>query len=173
MGTTTESERVGAWLNLIQAYVVLTNALGERLEGECGLSLGGHELLARLASAPEGRLRMLDLSRLLLVSKSGITRLVDRMEAAGLVIREPSPSDRRATFAAITDRGRQALDEALPAFARGLEEFFSRHLLDPDVRALRRILRKILSGNGEWEETRCSSCFGVDRPGRTVPVDPA
>jgi DNA-binding MarR family transcriptional regulator len=99
---------------------------------------------------------MADLASLLLVSKSGVTRLVDRVEQAGLVEREFSATDRRVTFASITPAGREALDRANPAFARGLAQAFSRHLADSDLRCLRAALRKVLEGNGQWEEDRCS-----------------
>jgi DNA-binding MarR family transcriptional regulator len=151
-----DEERLGAWLNLIQANRVVSDALEEGVEAAAGLSLAEHELLIRIANSPDGKLRMADLASLLLVSKSGVTRLVDRVEEAGLVRRELSPQDRRVTFASITPAGRKALERANPAFAQGLERAFSEHLGDSDVQCLRAALRKVLEGNGQWEEQRCS-----------------
>jgi DNA-binding MarR family transcriptional regulator len=151
-----DQERLGAWLNLIQTNRVVSDELEQGVEGAAGLSLAEYELLIRIANSPDGKLRMADLASLLLVSKSGVTRLVDRVEQAGLVGREFSATDRRVTFASITKAGRDSLVRANPAFARGLAQSFSRHLDDDDVRSLRTALRKVLEGNGQWEEDRCS-----------------
>jgi DNA-binding MarR family transcriptional regulator len=159
-----EPERARAWLNLVQTNRIVSDALEEAVEVAAGLSMAEFELLVRTANSPEGRLRMVDLASLLLVSKSGVTKLVDRVEQAGLVRRESSAEDRRLTFAVITDAGRQALDRARPAFARGLEQVFSRHLADRDMQCLRTALRKVLEGNGEWDEERCTPEFGAEEP---------
>jgi DNA-binding MarR family transcriptional regulator len=152
----TEQARTGTWLNFLQAHVAVMNSLERKLETEKGLTLAWHEVLVRLAASPEGRLRMFDLSELLLLSKSGATRLVDRMEEAGLVSRGGCPTDRRVTYAVITDKGRARLEDSMPVFQEGIEEFFSNHLTDEDVAALRGALRKLIEGNGQWKEHRCS-----------------
>jgi DNA-binding MarR family transcriptional regulator len=164
-----DEERLGAWLNLIQANRIVSDVLEEHVEAAAGLSLAEHEVLIRIGFSPDGRLRMADLASLLLVSKSGVTRLVDRVEQAGLVKREFSPNDRRVTFASITDAGRAALDRANPAFARALDQAFSQHMNDSDVACLRAALRKVLEGNGEWEESRCSPRYASENPD----LDPA
>jgi DNA-binding MarR family transcriptional regulator len=155
----TDPDRSQAWLNLVQAGRVVADALEADVERAAGLSMAEYEVLLRIAGAEGGRLRMVDLAGLLLVSKSGVTRLVDRLEGEGLVEREFSPEDRRLTFARITAAGRRALDRASPAFAASLERVFSRHLGDRDVTCLRTALRKVLEGNGVWEEERCSPAF--------------
>ena len=152
-------------MNLLQARAVVSEALEHRLQTASGLSLAEHEALSRLSSAADGNLRMAELADLMLVSKSGVTRLVDRLEQRGLVERRACETDRRATYAAITPAGRSVADGAWPALAEGLDESFSRHLADADVRALRKALRKILTGNGKWEETRCSGEFAKHTAG--------
>jgi DNA-binding MarR family transcriptional regulator len=144
-------ERLAAWVTFLQAHAVLTDALERSLEHQVGLPLSSYEVLLRLSMA-EGRLRMLDLSRSLLLSKSGITRLVDRMEEGGLVRRTPSPQDRRVTWVVLTDGGRRRFRQAMPVHLRGIEEHFSRPLGDEDVRALRSSLRKVLAANGHPDE---------------------
>jgi DNA-binding MarR family transcriptional regulator len=151
-----EHELFAAWMNLIQAQSVVAEALEDRLQADSGLSLAEHEALSRLAGAADGNLRMAELADLMLVSKSGVTRLVDRLEARGFVERRACETDRRATYATITEAGRSATEGAWPALAAGLGESFSRHLSDADVKALRKAMRKILAGNGKWEDTRCS-----------------
>jgi len=150
------TEDLSAWLNLIQAHEAVSAGLEGELERATGLSLAEHEVLVRLADDPEGRLRMLDLTGLVLLSKSGMTRLIDRMADAGLVERQACATDRRVVYAAITPKGRHVLGETPPVFLSGVQNHFSKHLSEADVKALRRILRKLLTGNGQWEESRCS-----------------
>jgi DNA-binding MarR family transcriptional regulator len=151
------AEELSAWLNLIQTHEAVAAGLEDTLERANGLSLAEHEVLVRLAEAADGRLRMLDLTGLVLLSKSGMTRLIDRMERDGLVERQACDTDRRVVYAAITPEGRRILRDTTPVFLAGIEEHFSRHLSEADVRALRRILRKLLVGNGQWEESRCGT----------------
>ena len=152
--------RYQAWLNLIQAHSVVSARIESRLHAACGLSLAEHELLIRLAQAPDRRARMQDLSSLLLLSKSGITRLVDRLESRDLVTREMSRADRRVIMAVLTERGIELMDRARPFIAEGIDEFFSRHLSETEIARLRALLRKVLTGNNEWTETRCDLTVG-------------
>lgn len=144
-----------AWLNLVQAHSVVSSRMEARLVAACGLSLAEHELLIRLAQAPDRELRMYDLASLLLLSKSGITRVVDRLERRGLVERKMSARDRRVVLAALTDPGVEILEQARPFIAGGIQEFLTGHLDAEDIETLRALLRKVLEGNGEWAETRC------------------
>jgi DNA-binding MarR family transcriptional regulator len=148
-------ERLAAWVTLLQAHAVMVDVLERNLEHRAGLPLSSYEVLLRLDMAPAGRLRMLDLSRSLLLSKSGVTRLVDRMEEAGLVRRSTSPEDRRVTLVAVTDTGRRRFRAATPVHLRGIEEHFGRPLGE-DVHALRMALRKVLAANGHPDE----ACHG-------------
>ncbi len=144
-----------AWLTLVQAHSVVSSRMEAKLVAACGLSLPEHELLVRLAQAPERQLRMYDLASLLLLSKSGITRVVDRLERRGLVARKMSDRDRRVILACLTEAGIEILEEARPFIAGGIQEFLTGHLTHEDVAMLRSVLRKVLEGNGEWVETRC------------------
>src|SRR5437867_1869388 len=146
------TEELTAWLNLVQAHEAVVGGVELSMGEGAGLSLAEHEVLVRLAEAPEGRLRMLDLTTLVMLTKSGVTRLIDRMEREGLVERQSCLTDRRVVYAAITRRGRLMLEKATPVFVAALERHFARHLSEADVRALRRVLRKLLVGNGQWEE---------------------
>jgi DNA-binding MarR family transcriptional regulator len=152
------TERAGAWLNLLQVNTVVAEALEQRLEERHGLSLAEHEVLVRLSHAPGG-LRMQELASLLLVSKSGVTRMIDRLVAAGLVRRVASPTDRRVIHASITRKGLSKVERSMPDFMTALDDAFSTHLDAHDVDSLRAALRKILLGNGAWEDRRCASAF--------------
>ncbi len=155
-----DADRAGAWVNLVQANRVVQTALEERLEAATGLSWTEFEVLMRLSTSPGQRLKMNEIADQLLASKSGITRLVDRLEALHLIVREVPPDNRRVINGRITEVGLEALQRARAVFAAGLEDLFSRHLSDPDVRQLRRILRRLLEGNGAWEDHRCQPAFG-------------
>jgi DNA-binding MarR family transcriptional regulator len=109
-----------------------------------GLSPPWFEALLRLARTPGGRLRMSELAASMTsITPSGLTRLVDRLEEAGLVRREQCPSDRRGSLAAITDEGLQRLEVVLPAHLADLDEHLV-GLFSPRERAqLERYLRRI------------------------------
>jgi DNA-binding MarR family transcriptional regulator len=154
-----DAERAGAWLNLVQTHRVVQAAVEERLQAETGLSSLELEALMRLAISPDRRLKMIDLAEQLLASKSGITRLVDRLEAGGLIAREVPPDNRRVTHGRVTDAGLRTLERARETFTAALDDAFARHLSDVEVGRLRAILRKLLEGNGAWDEHRCEPAF--------------
>jgi DNA-binding MarR family transcriptional regulator len=103
------------------------------------------EVLARIKDEP---VRMSELAEDLTLSRGGATRLVARLEEAGLVEREIPAHDRRATFARITDKGREAFERGLPIHMQAVEEFFSRHVTDTQAAAMRTAFANVLLGNG-------------------------
>jgi DNA-binding MarR family transcriptional regulator len=98
---------------LIETNARLSRSLDNELESECGLPLAWFEVLLQLRRADDGHLKMNQLADAIVHSGGGTTRLIDRLEEAGLVTRQNCPSDRRAVHVAITDRGNAKLDEAL------------------------------------------------------------
>ena len=155
-------DRFQAWLNLLQVHAVVTAKVEAELEASCGLSLAEHEVLLRLAHAPADQLRMYDLSDLLMISKSGITRLVDRLENRGLITRELSDRDRRVIHSRLTREGRAVLERAKPVLARSVDTYFAAHLSDGEITALRGALKTVLQANGSWAEQRCSPSYAED-----------
>src|SRR5438105_12299452 len=119
-----DERRVGAWRALLAAHAALVDRLGEELQEERDLPLPWYEVLLFLNRAQDGRLRMGELAGSLLLTPSGVTRLVDRMEAKGLIQRQRCPSDRRGWLAVITTAGRSRLKAAAPVHLRGVEEHF-------------------------------------------------
>jgi DNA-binding MarR family transcriptional regulator len=158
------ADELGAWINLVQARDAVAIAIEHRLHAAAGVSLPEHEVLLRLSAAPGGRLRMFELAHLLLVSKSGITRLVDRLGRRGWVRRELSDLDRRIVYAALTEGGRAKLRQSVPVFADAVRDAFLRHISEQDVADLRRILRKLLEGHGLWSDARCAPAAGGSGP---------
>ena len=93
----------------------------------------------------------------LILSRGGATRLIARMEDAGLVERQTPPHDRRATFAVITDAGREAVERALPVHLEVVEELFTRHLDDEDTELLLRVAAKVCDAHGWPAKTRAET----------------
>ena len=110
---------------LLEATHALQARLGPDLEAATGLDLTWLEVLLRLSRSPEGVLTMGELSRQIALTSGGVTRLVDRMTAAGLVERVPCASDRRVLYASITDAGRAALAPAIAQHEQGLRTIFA------------------------------------------------
>jgi DNA-binding MarR family transcriptional regulator len=134
---------LAAWRSLLEAHAAVVELLARELEAERGLPLGWYDVLLTLDHAPEHRLRMQELAQSVLLSKSGLTRLIDRMEANGLVRREPCPSDRRGAFAVLTPQGRSAFRRAAPVHLRGIQEHFARHLDDQEAATLFAALARV------------------------------
>jgi DNA-binding MarR family transcriptional regulator len=135
---------LSAWRLLLEAHATVTELLEDELVAERGLPLSRYDVLLNLAEAPGGRLRMQELSASVLLSKSGLSRLVDRMVEAGLVRRERCQDDRRGWFAVLTDQGRSALRRAAPVHLRGIHEHFARHLDPAEVEVLTAALSKVV-----------------------------
>ena len=122
-----------AWQALLHAHHQVVGQLDADLD-EYGLSFGSYDVLLRLARAPEHRLRMSDLADRVLLSPSGLTRLVDRLERAGLVERSRFDGDARVTLAALTDRGREVLRRAARTHLRGIRKHFTGRLSEAQLR---------------------------------------
>ena len=141
--TTTEVDPlVTTFGRLLEATHALQARLGPDLEAASGLDLTWLEVLLRLSRSPEGVLTMGELSRQIALTSGGVTRLVDRMGAAGLVERVPCASDRRVLYASITDVGRAALAPALLRHEEGLRAIFA-DWTEPDVARLDALLDRL------------------------------
>lgn len=139
---------IAAWLTLLQARSVVVEGIEQDLERKGRLPLPWFEVLLQVTSAPEGRLKMQELAHSVLLSKSGVTRLVDRMVEAGLMTREACATDRRSIYAVATPAGRAALKEAMPVHEESLERRFSAILTPAELSMLRTTLKKILDASG-------------------------
>jgi DNA-binding MarR family transcriptional regulator len=151
-GATERMERERAaldlWDGLTGATTMLRTRLAEFLDAELGIQPEEADLLGRLGEAPEQRLRMADISRSLHLSKSGVTRLVDRLAERGLVVRAACPSDRRVVYAGLTGEGRRAAAAAAPALAAGVAQQLAGRLSPDDLDRLTVSLRR-LADTGE------------------------
>ena len=152
-----DKAQLAAWRALLEAHAAVTDLLERELEQERGLPLSKFEVLLKLAEAPDGRLRMLELAQSVLLSKSGLSRLVDRMEEAELVRRERCPSDRRGAYAVLTDEGRRVLRRAAPVHLRGIKEHFTNHLDEQEIRVLTVALGKVNASARDDGVRECAS----------------
>lgn len=139
--------QLAAWRSFLEAYAVTLDLLERDLKDREGLPLTWYDVLVQLAEAPDGQLRMQDLAEMVLLSKSGVTRLVDRMERDGLVARTRCDDDRRGTFAQLTPEGRQRLRRAAPIHLGGVQDHFAGYLDDDEAATLAALLGRIAEAN--------------------------
>ena len=135
-------ERLRAWRLYFESALALIDVLGAELERDAGIPMRWYDVLVHLEEIPEG-LRMNELAERILYSKSGFTRVVDRMEEAGLVQRVRPENDRRSILVILTDQGRTTMEHARRHHRHAIEQHFSRHLSDTDIKALTRALEKL------------------------------
>ncbi|WP_433245016.1 MarR family winged helix-turn-helix transcriptional regulator [Streptosporangium sp. CA-135522] len=140
---TLDSEELAVWRMLQRAQVRITRMLEADLLVEHDLALASYDVLTQLSESPDRRLRMNDLAERVLLSRSGLTRLIDRLQRDGLVEREACPSDARGLFAVLTDDGAVRLAEATPTYLRGIRAQFLDVLDTDELRQCAAMLNKL------------------------------
>jgi DNA-binding MarR family transcriptional regulator len=139
--------RLAIWAAFLRAHARVVRELERELQAEQRMALTDYDVLVQLAAADAHRMRMSDLADRLLLSRSGVTRLVDRLVAEGLVERVECDTDRRGLWAALTDAGRERLRAASPTHLRGVAEHFLDRLSPDELRAMRSMLVRIDPGS--------------------------
>ena len=143
-------DQLAAWKRLQWATALIMGRFRRDLAA-AGLSLEQFDVLVHLAWAPAGTLPLHELTASMVVgealSRSGITRLLDRMERDGLIIRTVSTTDRRRFDVSLTPAGRRRFDQAWPAHADGIQRYFAQHLTPADTAQLARILDTVIQAN--------------------------
>ncbi len=137
---------LGAWRGMLRVHAALAKALDAELEAEHGLPLTSYEVLMTLAATPERRLRMAELADRVLLSRSGMTRLCDRLERDGLLERSSCASDGRGLFAVLTEAGLEVVARARPAHLAGVRERFLRHFEPDELERLAGWWERVLPG---------------------------
>lgn len=138
--------RISAWRTFLEAHARVVRELERELQAEADLPLTHYDVLFQLSRADERRLRMSELADRLLLSRSGVTRLVDRLVADGLVERVSCDSDRRGAWASLTDAGYRRLRAAAPIHLRGVAAHFLDRLSADELDELDRLLRRVTDG---------------------------
>ncbi len=134
-----------AWKGILFAHSRIVRAIEADLADYSDLPLTWFDIMNRLDEAPDKRLRIHELADASLFTRSGLTRLVDRIEQAGYVSREHATHDRRGVYVALTPDGIDKLDTIWPNFAITIQEHFGRHLTTTDTKALITATNKILN----------------------------
>jgi DNA-binding MarR family transcriptional regulator len=142
-GNRLDREELAAWRGMLRVHSDMTRVLDAELTHRHGLPLSSYEVLLFLADSPDGRMRMSELADSVLLSRSGLTRLVDRLEREGLLEREQCEEDARGYFAAITDRGRELFTEARRTHLAGVRERFLSRFSRDDLRTLGALWEKV------------------------------
>jgi DNA-binding MarR family transcriptional regulator len=135
-----------AWRGMLRAHAALTKALDAQLEAAHGLPLTSYEVLMYLADADDHRMRMCDLATSVIISRSGLTRLVDRLEREGLIERVSCSTDARGAFAKLTPAGRDQLAAARATHIAGVRAMYLDHFTPEEQETLARAWERILSG---------------------------
>ncbi len=144
-----EQGRNACWRTFLAAHAAAIDRIERDLAEEGLMPLSWYDVLLALYEAPERKLRMHELARAILVTRGGLTRLVARIEKAGLLRREPDPADGRGLFAVLTDEGLEALRKTWPTYARGIAEHFGRHLSDEETQVMTEALGRVLAAARE------------------------
>ena len=139
--------RPRAWRLFVETHAALFGHLVDQMRVDVGIPMTWYDVLLHLAEVEGGRLRMHELADAVLLSKSGLTTLVDRMEAAGLVRREVPAGDRRAIDVVLTDAGRRRFQEAAAVHRRGIDAHFCAHLSQDETAALIALLERLRSAS--------------------------
>jgi DNA-binding MarR family transcriptional regulator len=137
---------LAAWRGFLRVHAALVKELDAELDARHGIPLSSYEVLIALDDAPEHKLRMAELADHALLSRSGMTRLVDRLQKEGLIERTRCECDARGSYAQLTEKGRRALAAARPEHRTAVRERFIAHLAADELELLAGIWERLVPG---------------------------
>lgn len=137
--------RNSVWRLFLIAHVKLLDRIEAKLSQAELPPLEWYDVLFTLKEAPDYRLRLSELADQVLLSRSNLTRLLDRLEKAGLLCRQPCPSDRRGTFAVLTEAGLAMQKKMWTVYSEGIAEYFASYVDDEEVKILQKVLKRMLA----------------------------
>ena len=144
-----ERPSVAAWVGLLRSHSALTRALNAELVSAHGLTINDYEVLLQLARAPERQLRRVDLAERLVLTASGITRLLDGLERGGYVAKAQCETDARVTYAVLTDDGLEKLRAAADTHVAGIRNQFENRFTEEELETLAGLLARLpAAGDG-------------------------
>src|SRR4051794_13138405 len=146
--------KLESWIAFLRSHAAITRELSAQLQREHGLTLNDYEVLLHLSRAEGGRLRRVDLAERVLLTPSGITRLLEGLERGGLVERASCDADARVTYAQLTDDGEAKLRAAAETHVAGIREFFRDRYSKDELQALGGLLERLPLDPAE--ETECT-----------------
>lgn len=147
---------MSVWVRLLRAHSATTRAFNAELLNEHGLTINDFEALLRLSRAEEGRMRRVDLAENLLLTASGVTRLLDGLESHGLVERAACSSDRRVVYAVITEEGRKRLQAASESHVASVTALFEELFGEEELNRLSELLGRLPGADENAGSEDCS-----------------
>jgi DNA-binding MarR family transcriptional regulator len=153
---TEQASAVDVFIRLVRGQSTVVRAMNAQLVADHGLTINGFEALLQLSRAEDGRMRRVDLAESLTLTASGITRLLDGLEEAGFVDRAACASDRRVSYAVLTEAGRAKLQEASPSHVADIRAYFEARFTDEELDQLAGLLGR-LPGAAEAVDEDCSA----------------
>ncbi len=149
------SPALTAWVRLLRAHASATRELSAQLQAEHGLTINDYEALLHLSRAENAAMRRIDLAGRLLLTPSGVTRLLDGLEDAGFVCKGSCPGDARVTYAVLTEAGRAKLEQASCSHIAAVNDLFEGRLSDDELATLATLLERLTGASGDGED--CSA----------------
>lgn len=143
MTQTAPKQQLESWISFIRSHSAITRELSAQLQREHGLTLNDYEVLLVLSHAEGGKMRRVDLAETILLTASGITRLLEGLERVRYVCKETCASDARVSYAKLTDEGRQKLSEAAVTHLRGIDELFLGRYSGSELATLAELLSRL------------------------------
>ena len=144
------SQALSAWVAFLRGHAALTRSLNAQLVADHELTMNDYEVLLRLSHAPDNRLKRIELAQSVILTPSGITRLLDGLEAAGWVEKASCASDARVTYAVLTEAGREKLHAAADSHLADVDRLFATHFGEDELQTLAALLERI-DGSGAAE----------------------
>jgi DNA-binding MarR family transcriptional regulator len=141
-------QALAAWISLLRSHSALTREMNTELVAKHGLTLSDYDVLVNLARAPERAMRRVDLAASVVLTASGITRLLDGLERAGWVCKRSCEVDARVTYAVLTDEGLEKLREASVTHHADIQRLFTIRFDDEELGRLGALLGKLYGDNG-------------------------
>ena len=151
--------RLEAWVSFLRSHAAITRELSAQLQREHGLTLNDYEVLLHLARADDRMMRRVDIAERVLLTASGITRLLEGLERAGFVRKETCASDARVSYAKLTDEGAAKLQAASVTHLRGIAELFTDRYSGSELATLAELLSRLPVTGSDCKaasETPCS-----------------
>lgn len=139
----TQALGLTAFVRLLRGHAATTRALSSKLQAEFGLTINDYEALLRLSRADERRMRRIDLANELLLTASGVTRLLEGLEREGYVRKAHCSTDARVTYAELTEKGNERFEEASRAHVAAIEKLFGERFDDEELATLARLLGRL------------------------------
>ncbi len=156
--TTTRTRALDSWVAFLRSHAAITRELSAQLQREHGLTLNDYEVLLHLSHADGGRLRRVDLAERVLLTASGITRLLEGLERGGYVCKETCDSDGRVSYAKLTPEGRSKLRAAGETHLRGIDELFLSRYSGSELATLAELLNRLPVTGSDCKASASEPC---------------